>query len=305
MVLSVIPHFNRALAESVRHSLPEAVYATLITDLADYPPHFWIERQSQYLICGTDRARQQAIELGHEEDHVFLASGMILRPKFYQEVSVDRRAERKRLRLDPDLPTGLVLFGGQGSGTILQIAKSLNASKANLQLILICGKNQKLVKAAKALDLRFPMFVEGFTTEVHSYMALADFFIGKPGPGSISEALQFHLPVIIECNAATLPQERFNAQWVTEKKFGIVLPSFRNINQGVEQLLEPATFAQLRANARAYQNRALFEIPEFLEEILERHKSHPYDAGSPVISRPALERAAWETRNHQVVSEST
>jgi 1,2-diacylglycerol 3-beta-galactosyltransferase len=305
LVLSVIPHFNRAMVESVRKTLPEAEFATLITDLADYPPHFWIERESEYVICGTDKARQQALALGHDRDHVFLASGMILRPKFYQEISVDRSAGRKRLGLDPDLPTGLVLFGGQGSSTILQIAKKLNAGQANLQLILVCGKNQKLVKAAKGLDMRFPMFVEGFTSEVHSYMALADFFIGKPGPGSISEALQFHLPVIIECNAATLPQERFNAEWVTEKKFGIVLKSFRNINQGVEELLEPATFAQLRANAGAYRNRALFEIPEFLEQILERHKSIPRDGGSPVMAKPALERAAWARLNQQVVSEST
>jgi 1,2-diacylglycerol 3-beta-galactosyltransferase len=305
LVLSVIPHFNRALVGSVRKTLADAAFATLITDLADYPPHFWIERESEYLICGTEKARQQAIEIGHDRDHVFLASGMILRPQFYREISVDRRAERKRLGLDPDLPTGLVLFGGQGSGTILQIAKNLNASKANLQLILICGKNQKLVKAANALNPRFPMFVEGFTREVHSYMALADFFIGKPGPGSISEALQFHLPVIIECNAATLPQERFNAQWVTEKKFGIVLQHFRNINEGVEQLLDPATFAQLRANAGAYKNRALFEVPEFLEAILRRQHSPPHGGGSPVIGRPALEPAAWATLHHQSVSEST
>ena len=57
-------------------------------------------------------------------------------------------------------------------------------------------------------------------------MALADFFIGKPGPGSISEALQFHLPVIVEANSKTLPQERYNAQWVTEKHFGVAVDSF-------------------------------------------------------------------------------
>jgi len=39
--------------------------------------------------------------------------------------------------------------------------------------------------------------VIGFAQNVEHYMALADFFIGKPGPGSISEALQFHLPVIV------------------------------------------------------------------------------------------------------------
>jgi 1,2-diacylglycerol 3-beta-galactosyltransferase len=181
----------------------------------------------------------------------------------------------------------------------LQIAKSLNTGDANLQLILICGKNQKLQKAAKSLHTRFPMFVEGFTSEVHSYMALADFFIGKPGPGSISEALQFDLPVIVECNGRTLPQERFNAQWVTEKKLGIVLKSFRRINEGVDRLLEPATFTELRKNAAAYDNRALFEIPEFLEQILERHNSDSRDPGSPVLTKPPLERAAWSRLKNQ------
>jgi hypothetical protein len=60
-------------------------------------------------------------------------------------------------------------------------------------------------------------------------MALSDFFIGKPGPGSISEAMAMHLPVIIERNIWTLPQERYNADWVIEKKVGFVLPNFREI----------------------------------------------------------------------------
>src|SRR6201988_2196224 len=51
LVLSVIPHFNRALADSIRESTPATAFATLLTDFADYPPHFWIERQSQYFIC--------------------------------------------------------------------------------------------------------------------------------------------------------------------------------------------------------------------------------------------------------------
>jgi 1,2-diacylglycerol 3-beta-galactosyltransferase len=305
LILSAIPHFNRAIAESIRRTAPGTAFATLITDLADYPPHFWIERESQYLFCGTEKAQQQAFAIGHDREHVFLASGMILRPEFYQKVSVDRPAERKRLGLDPHLPTGIVLFGGQGSGTILQIAKRLNASKANLQLILICGKNRQLVQAAKSLRTRFPMFVEGFTSEVHLYMAISDFFIGKPGPGCISEALQFNLPVVIECNAATLPQERYNAEWVTDKRFGIVLKSFRHINEAVEQLLEPATFTELRTNAAGYENRALFEIPEYLEEILRRNNSADTELGSRVVAKPVLERARWAKMKQAFVSECT
>jgi hypothetical protein len=65
LVLSVIPHFNRQIAESVRKSLPEAPFVTMLTDFADFPPHFWIERESEFLICGTERAKQQALAMGH------------------------------------------------------------------------------------------------------------------------------------------------------------------------------------------------------------------------------------------------
>jgi len=52
LVLSVIPLFNRALAESIGHAAPQTAFATLLTDLADCPPHFWIEPESEFLICG-------------------------------------------------------------------------------------------------------------------------------------------------------------------------------------------------------------------------------------------------------------
>ena len=273
LVLSVIPLFNRAMVESVRKASPSTAFATLITDLADYPPHFWIERESEFLICGSEKAQQQAIALGHDRNHVFLASGMVMRPKFYAKAAVNRAEERKKLGLDPKTPTGIVLFGGHGSSTILSIVKALHAGNANLQLILICGKNQKLLASVKRLKTRFPVFAEGFTPNVDYYMSLSDFFVGKPGPGSISEALQFDLPVIAECNGRTLPQERYNAQWVTEKQLGVVLKSFRSINEGVERLLDPAAFAEFRANATLYRNNALYEIPEFLEEIVARHSA--------------------------------
>lgn len=293
MVISVIPHFNRALRESITKTIAAAPFVTLLTDLADYPPHFWVERESEYIICGTERAEQQALALGHDHSHVFLASGMVMKPRFYQKPSVNRTEGRRKLGLDPALPTGIVLFGGHGSSTMVDIVQRLDSGSNKLQLILICGKNQKLRGKIKSLKTRFPVFAEGFTQEVDYYMALSDFFIGKPGPGSISEALQFHLPVIVECNGRTLPQERYNAQWVTEKRLGIVLKSFRRIIEGVENLLEPATFAELKSNASAYSNRALLEIPGFLDEILERHGSRAVGLAAPVLTKNAFEGAAW------------
>jgi len=273
MVVSLVPNLNRALFESLRRALPSAPMVTVLTDLADYPPHFWMENQPQYFICGTERAYQQALAMGHPESRVFAVSGMILRPNFYHSPGCNRAEERRRLGLDPDLPTGLVLFGGHGSNAMLSIAKCLGHASTDLQLILICGRNSRLRERLARLHTRHKLLVEGFTKEIPRYMHLSDFFIGKPGPGSISEALHMGLPVIVESNAWTLPQERYNAQWVRERGVGIVLDNFRGIDRAVGELLSGARLPEMRRNIEAMSNRAVYEVPVILDRILAQHAS--------------------------------
>jgi len=268
MMVSLVPHFNRAMRESYGKAFPGRPFVTVLTDLADYPKHFWIEKESQYIVCGTDHAVEQARALGHMDGAVFRTSGMILHPRFYEAAEVDRTAERKKLGLNPDLPTGIVLFGGYGTWKMRDILRQINRSSLQVQLILICGRNDKLAEALRREPSRIPIHVEGFTTQIPYFMALSDFFIGKPGPGSISEALSRRLPVIIDCNAWTLPQERYNAQWVREKEVGIVVPSHRETAGAVAELLKPGELAQFRARAGAMENRAIFEIPAIFEKIL-------------------------------------
>ncbi len=265
MVVSLVPNFNRAMYQSLRSALPEVPYVTILTDFADYPPHFWIEPgQDQFFICGTDKAIEQARSLGHAPDRIFATSGMILRPRFYEPVKAGRLSERKRLGLDPAIPTGLVLFGGQGSRVMLEISRRLS----DTQLIFICGRNEKLAERLKAVPPKAPRFIEGFTQEVPYYMHLSDFFIGKPGPGSISEAVAMKLPVIVERNAWTLPQERYNADWVRERRAGMVVSGFGGIETAVKELL--ASLDSYRESVSRIENRAVFEIPEILAKILQQ-----------------------------------
>jgi UDP-N-acetylglucosamine:LPS N-acetylglucosamine transferase len=278
MVVSLIPNFNRPMYEAVASLTPHVPYVTLLTDFADYPPHFWIEpRQAQHFICGTPKAAAQARALGYGADRVHLTSGMIIRPDFYSEVEIDRRAELRKLNLDPDRPTGLVMFGGHGSRAMQGIAKRLD----DVQLIMICGHNAVLAQhlSLMSAEARAPRAVLGFTSQMRHYMQLADFFIGKPGPGSLSEAVQQGLPVVVVRNTWTMPQERYNTDWVLENGAGIVLESFRFVDAGVRSII--ARLEEFKANLARIENRAVFEIPVILERILESPALHGALAAGP------------------------
>jgi 1,2-diacylglycerol 3-beta-galactosyltransferase len=269
LLVSVIPHFNREIAEAWSSVYPDRPFVTLITDLADFPPRFWIEPlDQQYVICGTQRAVEQARAMGKPESHIFATSGMILRPDFYTPENTDPLALRRELGLQPDVPTGILLFGGFGSKVMYDIVERLDAASVPVQLIVICGRNDKLAAKFRARSWNLPLHILGFTKEVHRLMRAADFLIGKPGPGSVAEAMVRRLPVILECNAWTMPQERYNTQWVTEKRVGIILPNFKEIVAGVNQLLAPATFSEFRQNVSALNNQAIFEIPEIFSKLL-------------------------------------
>jgi 1,2-diacylglycerol 3-beta-galactosyltransferase len=177
------------------------------------------------------------------------------------------------LGLDAELATGIVMFGSYGSNQMASIARRIEAAQLKTQLIFVCGHNDKLRERIEGLKLSYPFHCVGFSKEIPYYMRLADFFIGKPGPGSISEALVMGLPLIVERNVWTMVQERFNTDWIAHNGFGVVLPSFREIASAVSTMLNRDEFQRLRDNVKGFDNRAVFEIPEILEALISYHRS--------------------------------
>ena len=162
-----------------------------------------------------------------------------------------------------------------------------------MQLIFLCGHNADLAAKLRGLEMTKPAVIAGFTTKVDHFMSLADFFIGKPGPGSISEALQFGLPVITEHNARTMPQERYNGTWLVEKQLGMVVQDFREIGTAVEQLLVPSTFAEFRRNVSAYKNDAIFEIALILDRVMVEKTIQSLSVIATVASGAPFGSVAW------------
>jgi UDP-N-acetylglucosamine:LPS N-acetylglucosamine transferase len=188
---------------------------------------------------------------------------MVIHPDFYRPLIQDRAAERRQLGLPAEGPVGVVMFGGSGARTMDAVAQAL----PDVPLILLCGHNAALAERLRAQRGGAPRAVVGFTREVRRYMALGDFFIGKPGPGSLSEAVQQGLPLLTVRNAFTVPQERYNTVWVAENGLGLVLRSYAALGPAVATLL--ADLPAYRDRVARVRNRAVFEVPEILASILQ------------------------------------
>lgn len=271
LVVSLVPNFNRVLCESLADARPGVPYLTVLTDLADHPPSFWIEPQlpQQQLVCGSPHAVAQARAQGVAAARVHAVSGMILRPAFHQPPAADRAAARAALGLDAQQPVGVVMFGGQGSKVMLSINRRLREQP----LILMCGHHRALAQQLRAQPARAPRVVVEYTADVPRWFDLADYFIGKPGPGSLSEAVQRGLPVVTVRNAFTMPQERFNTDWVAAQGLGRVLESWRQVDQAVPQLID--RLPAYRAAVGRVHNRAVYEVVALIERLLQQPPALP------------------------------
>jgi 1,2-diacylglycerol 3-beta-galactosyltransferase len=232
-----------------------------------------MEDQDQTIICGTRRAVIQARQSGFfRPQNIYEVSGMILRKSFYKDAGKDAgiwQLTRQHLGLKPDIPTAIIMFGGNGAlGVTLDILEQFDTAKLKLQTIVMCGNNKKLYAA---LQGRPGCHAVGFVPNVADYMRLADFFIGKPGPGSVSEAIHMGCPVIVECNAGTMPQERPNVEWVLDMKVGLSVKSFeKEIAGATEAMIASADDFKANIDRNVPKNFAVFEIATILNQIIQR-----------------------------------
>ena len=162
LVVSMIPHFNRAILDGLRVADSTAgrtatPMATLMTDLADFPPHFWLEKQRAiHRSAAPIKPPRRPKRPGYRPERIFRSSGMILRPIFYRDIANDRRAAREAVGLDPDLPTGTDHVRRLWLEPRRRSSKGWHAAAAGeVQTIVMCGHNEKL-RAALLRRLSHP-----------------------------------------------------------------------------------------------------------------------------------------------------
>jgi len=173
----------------------------LVTVVTDFIAHsFWMAAESDYFIGALQKTKNDLVRRGVPEEKIRIM-GIPCDPVF--GILKGRDSLIKKLGIEPGLFNILIMSGGFGTGPIREIVDRINNLEKEivdkLQLIVICGKNQALLKeltsASKDLKVRIKAF--GYMDNVDEFMEVSDLIVTKPGGLTISEALSKTLPMVI------------------------------------------------------------------------------------------------------------
>ena len=273
VIVSLIPNFNGVIADGLPpRAAPGTPFLVVLTDFADFPPHFWIERDVDRVVVGTEHAEGQAREAGLPASSVSRVSGMILHPRFHVPDPAARQRTRRELGIGAEDFAVLVLFGGKGSPELHPLCAALLGQSPRWHVMAICGDNPRLQASVGELQQtsggRLHCF--GFTDRVLDLMAAADVLATKPGPGTLAEAFHCRVPVVVPSNVYTIPQERFNASFIEAHDLGVVVRHWREIPAAVSSLAaDPVRRARMRRHLEVLpENAAVFEVLDLFEQEL-------------------------------------
>lgn len=274
MVISVLPMSNRIIFDALnayRESTPDRAHArgvVLITDWTEYGRHIWFPKGRDYFaICGTEEAYRRAASYPGLSDRVFRTQGLLLKPSFQSGPPKDKAAAKAALGLAPDKPVICMLYGAHGGWRMREMALALKMSAPDAQALFLCGHNQDLATALKQTEWPFPTQVIGFTQDVPRYLGASDIFVGKPGPGGVSEALSFGLSLLLDRTMA-LPQETPVLKWAARTGAGASFRGEKDFQNGLRRLLTQVEQGVRHPNS--HLNTASLEIPGIIETILAR-----------------------------------
>jgi hypothetical protein len=277
VVVSVMPNFNGVMRDAIREAIPGTPLVVVLTDFADFPPRFWIEPGLDRVVVGTDEARAQALAIGIPPGRVSRVSGMVMHPRFYRAGGPSVRGRvRGELGLGEADFAVTLLFGGKGSPEMAPLSERLLAADPAFRVIAICGENPGLFERLGPLETRAGgrLVRLGFTDRVAELLAASDLLVTKPGPGSLSEAFHQRVPVVVTRNVHTIPQERFNTDFVRDRGLGRVVSRTRDIPAAALRLFrDAAERTAIRERLAALpENRAVYEVIDIVAAHARHHQ---------------------------------
>ncbi|XP_047971768.1 probable monogalactosyldiacylglycerol synthase, chloroplastic [Salvia hispanica] len=277
IIISVHPLMQHVPLRILRSKglLKKIVFTTVITDLSTCHPT-WFHKLVTRCYCPSEEVAKRALRAGLQRSQIKVY-GLPVRPSFVKAVR-PKDELRRELGMDEHLPAALLMGGGEGMGPIEATARALGDALYDEthgvptgQVLVICGRNKKLVSKLKSIQWKIPVEVKGFVTRMEDCMGACDCIITKAGPGTIAEATIRGLPIIL--NDYIAGQEAGNVPYVVQNGCGKFSKSPKAIASIVSQWFGPKQheLATMSQNAlRLARPDAVVKIVHDLHELVRQ-----------------------------------
>ena len=244
LIVTVHPIANSFALKALGRNRPP--FFTVVTDLVTTHA-LWFDTRADRIFVPTEMARQRALfnKVPAEKLEVV---GLPVAAR-YCIPGGKQGALRKKLGWPLDKPIALLVGGGDGMGPLGETPRAIDESGLDLGLVIVCGRNEKLKAHLKSKSWENPTFIYGFTRDLPDFMRAADVIVTKAGPGTIAEALNANLPIILY---AKLPgQEDGNVTFIESEGAGVWAPSSQLVVRALTRwICRPQERAEVIGNAR-------------------------------------------------------
>ncbi len=244
LIVSVHPLINGPLLNASGPKRPP--YIIVVTDLVS--THVtWYDRRANLCIVPTEPARERALRYGIKPERVFVV-GLPVAQRFCQTAE-DHFAARTRLGWSDGLPVILLVGGSEGMGPLERTAMAIAQARLRARLVVVSGRNQALRRRLQSKHWPIPAEIHGYVRDMPDFMRAADILVTKAGPGTICEAFNAGLPMILY---SRLPgQEEGNVSYVVSNGAGIWAPEPAGVVSAVARWLDSPTDREASARASA------------------------------------------------------
>jgi 1,2-diacylglycerol 3-beta-galactosyltransferase len=263
MIVSLHPLANDPFLHALgKHHPP---FITVVTDLVTTHA-LWYHEAVDLCVVPTEAAYQRALLAGLRTDQVKVI-GLPVADRFCQPVG-DRKVLRQKLGWPEDLPVVLLVGGGEGMGPLEKTALAIAEANLPIAMVVIAGRNAELKQRLEAQQSPMTTLVYGFVHEMPDFMRAANILVTKAGPGTISEALNAGLPMILY---SRLPgQEDGNVDYVISEGVGVWAPKTSYIVSALHAWINHPKQLELAAEAccQAARPEAARQIARILAKRL-------------------------------------
>jgi 1,2-diacylglycerol 3-beta-galactosyltransferase len=267
LIVTVHPFANSFALRALGKERPP--FINVVTDMVTTHA-LWYDNRADLILVPTETARQRAIKYNMPPDKVKVV-GLPVADRYCQPVG-SKSALRGKLGWPVGKPVVLLVGGGEGMGPLAKTAQAIDRSGLDVVLVIVCGRNQRLKESLEACQWENPTLIYGFTREMPDFMRASDFIVTKAGPGTVAEALNAELPIILY---SKLPgQEDGNVTFVEEEGAGAWAPNPQDVVRTLTRWISrPAERQRVVENCRrAGKPEAARTIAHLIGEKLRLEK---------------------------------